>query len=239
MTTGSWGRGDLAHNSRRIGLLFCIGQQLFLKCQQVETEGEEQKKRKKCQAGLCRHWMIIEKEEKKEREWSVSSPPHSWRPVQAEEGWVKVRNGRAVERKAFLSSLTLKKISQMKEGVHANVKASVITSRLVSPGWGLSWDLEGWGNTCLICEQERWGAFARAIRGGLFYMVISVCMGKKKELHLPLLGLCSSWVSTLNLQFEDHSHVDTAASQSLHLQCLNTDWRVAMHATAVSLNFTC
>lgn len=32
---------------------------------------------------------------------------------------------------SFLSSLTLKKISQMREGLHANVKAVVITSRLV------------------------------------------------------------------------------------------------------------
>lgn len=31
---------------------------------------------------------------------------------------------------SFLSSLTLKKISQMREGVHTNVKATVITSRL-------------------------------------------------------------------------------------------------------------
>lgn len=37
---------------------------------------------------------------------------------------------------SFLSSLTLKKISQMREGVHANVKAVVITSRLVSRGEG-------------------------------------------------------------------------------------------------------
>lgn len=36
--------------------------------------------------------------------------------------------------KAFLSSLTPKKISQMREGVHTNVKATVITSSLVLQG---------------------------------------------------------------------------------------------------------
>lgn len=79
--------------------------------------------------------MIIEEEEKKkENEAFHLQLVVRGRQVQAEDGWVKVSNGRAVERKAFLSSLTLKKISQMREGVHANVKAAVITSRLILQG---------------------------------------------------------------------------------------------------------
>lgn len=42
----------------------------------------------------------------------------------------------------------------------------------------------------------------------------------------------SSWL-------EDQKHIDTAAAQSLHLQCINTDWHVAMHVMAVSLDLTC
>lgn len=41
---------------------------------------------------------------------------------------------KSAREESFLSSPTLKKISQMREGVHANVKAVVITSRLVFVG---------------------------------------------------------------------------------------------------------
>lgn len=38
----------------------------------------------------------------------------------------------------------------------------------------------------------------------------------------------------MNVQLEDQSRTDTAASQSLHLQSINIDWHVAMHAMSAS-----
>lgn len=128
----------------------------------------------------------------------------------------------------------------MREGVHANVKATVITSCLVFAGWGLSWDLEGWGNTCLICERES----AEVPLPELYvwdYSIwfICVCLDKRKEFHRPLLGPCRSWGFRVSSWLEDQKHIDTGAAQSLHLQCINTGWHVAMHVMAVSSDLTC
>lgn len=70
-------------------------------------------------------------------------------------------------------------------------------------------------------------------------MVYLRLMAAGEELHRPLLVPCHSCDSGVNAQSEDQSRVDTASSQSLHLQCINTSWHVAMWAMAVSLNFTC
>lgn len=71
-------------------------------------------------------------EEVKKREWGVSSPIHGFR--QAGPGRGRVTQSQRWKRGKRLSSLTLKEISQMRAGVNANVKASVITSFLVPAG---------------------------------------------------------------------------------------------------------
>lgn len=84
--------------------------------------------------------------------------------------------------------------------------------------------------------RESWGAFAKAIYVR-DYSIWFICVGtaKREEFHRPFLGVCSSRDSRVNVQPEDQSHTDTAASQGLHLQCVNTDWHVATHATAAFL----
>lgn len=77
---------------------------------------------------------MIEKEKEKGREWGVSSPICGSREAGPDGG--RVTQSQRWKRAKLLSSPTLKEISQMREGVHANVKAMAITSFLVLQGEG-------------------------------------------------------------------------------------------------------
>lgn len=77
-----------------------------------------------------------------------------------------------------------------------------------------------------LCQSYTWGI--------ILYGLSVSAWRKREEFHRPLLGLCSCLDSRVNVQLEDQSCIDTAAAQSLHLQCINIDWHVAMHAMSVS-----